>query len=189
MNEAPPKEVRAEEVSVEAVPSRSSGSWTPVIAMIILMPLLSYGMTEYLLIPRIKKSLEGVQSNSGSRDSAHDKGGGNAAKANSNLSAPALPYSYSFQDIVVNLSGANGTRYLKVSFTAFSASSDLQDRMTRQRNELVDLNLRVLSARTLADLEAPGARNLLRNDLIENLNQALGGKIIEQVYFTDFVVQ
>lgn len=177
MNEAVSKEVRAEEVSVQKRP-QSSGSWAPVIVMLVAMPLISYAVTEYLLVPRLKQSLAGAPA----RDTS-------AAKKGSGSINSALPYSYSFQDIVVNLAGSNGTRYLKVSYTAFSASSDLQERMGRHRDELIDMNIRVLSAKTIAELEAPGARNLLRNDLIENLNRVLGGNIVEQVYFTDFIVQ
>ncbi len=176
MTEALSKEVRAEEVSVQKK-GPGKGSWGPVIALIILMPLISYAAAEYLLVPKLKQSL----GNTSGRGAEVSKPGGPTTSA--------LPYSYSFQDIVVNLAGSNGTRYLKVSYTAFSASSDLQERMTRHRNELLDMNLRVLSSKTLGELEAPGARNLLRNELIENLNRVLGENIVEQVYFTDFVVQ
>ena len=177
MTEALSKEVRAEEVSVKKK-EPGKGSWGPVIALVVLMPLISYAVAEYLLVPKLKQSL----GNSGA-------GRGTEVAKAAGPTTSALPYSYSFQDIVVNLAGSNGTRYLKVSYTAFSASSDLQERMTRHRNELLDMNLRVLSSKTLGELEAPGARNLLRNELIENLNRVLGENIVEQVYFTDFVVQ
>jgi flagellar FliL protein len=47
----------------------------------------------------------------------------------------------------------------------------------------------VLSALSLADLEEAGAKNLIREKLVTSYNEALGHKLAEQVYFSDFVVQ
>ena len=41
----------------------------------------------------------------------------------------------------------------------------------------------------LADLEEPGAKNVLREKLVTAYNQALGHRVADQVYFSDFVVQ
>jgi flagellar FliL protein len=46
-----------------------------------------------------------------------------------------------------------------------------------------------LSALTLADLEEPGSKNIIREKLVNAYNQALGKKVADQVYFSDFVVQ
>ena len=54
---------------------------------------------------------------------------------------------------------------------------------------LTDVTLNVLSSLTLTDLEEPGSKNVLREKLVTAYNQALGRKIAEQVYFSDFVVQ
>jgi flagellar FliL protein len=47
----------------------------------------------------------------------------------------------------------------------------------------------VLSSLSLADLEEPGSKNILREKLVQAYNQALGKRVAEQVYFSDFVVQ
>ena len=57
------------------------------------------------------------------------------------------------------------------------------------RARLTDVTLNVLSSLTLADLEEPGAKNVIREKLVAAYNQALGRKVAEQVYFSDFVVQ
>ena len=58
-----------------------------------------------------------------------------------------------------------------------------------QKAKLTDITLNVLSSLSLADLEEPGAKNVLREKLVLTYNQALGKKVAEQVYFSDFVVQ
>ena len=47
----------------------------------------------------------------------------------------------------------------------------------------------VLSSQSLAGLDVPGARNVVRNELITQFNRTLGGEVIEQIYFSEFVVQ
>ena len=54
---------------------------------------------------------------------------------------------------------------------------------------ITDVTLNVLSSLTLADLEESGAKNILREKLVNAYNQALGKKVADQVYFSDFVVQ
>jgi flagellar FliL protein len=41
----------------------------------------------------------------------------------------------------------------------------------------------------MVELEAAGAKNVLRNALIASFNQALHSDLIEQLYYSDFVIQ
>jgi len=54
---------------------------------------------------------------------------------------------------------------------------------------LTDVTLNVLSSLSLPDLEEAGAKNLIREKLVSAYNQALGRRLADQVYFSDFVVQ
>jgi flagellar FliL protein len=46
-----------------------------------------------------------------------------------------------------------------------------------------------LATKTLADLEKPGARNLIRNELITGFNNILGDSSVQDIYFTEFAIQ
>jgi flagellar basal body-associated protein FliL len=70
-----------------------------------------------------------------------------------------------------------------------SSNPDLKDVITQHRIELLDLTISILSAKSLVDLEVPGAKNLLRHDLLESFNQNLKSNVIEQLYFSEFVIQ
>jgi flagellar FliL protein len=54
---------------------------------------------------------------------------------------------------------------------------------------MMDVTLNVLSSLTLSDLEEPGSKNIIREKLVMAYNQALGKKIADQIYFSDFVIQ
>jgi flagellar FliL protein len=46
-----------------------------------------------------------------------------------------------------------------------------------------------LSTKTLADLEKPGARNLIRAELINGFNNVLGDNSVQEIYITEFGIQ
>ena len=164
--------------------AKTSSPWLPVIAVIILTPVISFALTQYVLIPHIQSS---VATQEAKADPADPKG---APEAKPDAKKDAKPtFSYQFDDVVVNLSGAMGTRYLKTSFAILSSNQDLQKIVTENKSQLLDVALNVLSSKSMADLEAPGSKNLVRNDLITNFNQALSSDVVEQIYFSEFVVQ
>jgi flagellar FliL protein len=93
------------------------------------------------------------------------------------------------ENIVVNLAGTMGTRYLKTTFMITGADKGLRSTFESKKAQLVDISLNVLSSLSLADLEEAGAKNIIREKLIIAYNQALGRRVAEQIYFADFVVQ
>lgn len=88
----------------------------------------------------------------------------------------------------MNLAGTMGTRYLKTSFMVTGAE-DIIARFDAEKPQLGDVTLGVLSSMTLADLEESGAKNLLRERLLSAYNQALGSKVAENLFFSEFVIQ
>ena len=98
-------------------------------------------------------------------------------------------FSCDFENVVVNLSGSLGTKYLKTSFTFTSSSADLKKIIEENKKRMLDVAITVLSSRSLADLEVPGSKNVVRNDLKARFNDALQSDLIEQIFFTEFVIQ
>lgn len=183
--------------AVPAAPAKKGGAikqWIPAIAALILAPALSFAVAEYVLLPRMVKKLSAVKV--GETAEEHEapaaegkeegKGHGEKGKEGKESGNPAT---YEFQNLVVNLAGTMGTRYLKTSFIVTGADSKMKETFEAQKAKLTDITLNVLSSLSLADLEEPGAKNVLREKLVLAYNQALGKKIAEQVYFSDFVVQ
>ncbi|MEO6995727.1 MAG: flagellar basal body-associated FliL family protein [Lacunisphaera sp.] len=177
-----------------ATPAKKGGAlaqWIPLIAAIVLAPALSWAVSEYLLLPRMMKQLATVKVGSEAPDehaapAAEAKEG---AKGEKGKEGAGNPTTYEFQNVVVNLAGTMGTRYLKTSFVVTGTDAKIKDTFETQKAKLTDITLNVLSSLSLADLEEPGAKNVLREKLVLAYNQALGKKVAEQVYFSDFVVQ
>jgi flagellar basal body-associated protein FliL len=177
--------------------SKGGGSIMPIIAVMILVPAMSYVTTEYILIPKLKAAIsgtdsghpEGTAAGDGKKGSGKKEGGKLSAEEKKETGANNYAHSMDFGDIIVNLAGAKGTRYLRTRFTLASGDEKLEVLIKANQDQLRDLAIGVLSGQTMDSLEAPGARSAIRNELISQFNHALHGELVEQLYFSEFVVQ
>ncbi len=178
----------------------------PLIIALVLAPIISWVVAEFVLLPRFKSQLVAALpagEHGAPATDAHGpapkpetkaeakpegkkpeakKGGHGAAAAES----PAG--SYKFDNVVVNLSGTMGTRYLKTSFLV-TGKDNIKELFEERQPQLLDATLNTLGSLTLADLEEVGSRNLIRARLISAYNEVIGVRVVEQIYFSDFVVQ
>ena len=203
MSDKAPEPEKPADGAAPAAVAKAPSPWVPIIAVCVLMPGISFATTQYLLLPKIRgavleqkaivhaakpegkgeaKKGHGEAAKGGHGKEEHGKGEGEGGGAGG-------AFSYDFESIVVNLSGAMGTRYLKTSFTTLSDNPDLKKLIDENKKQLLDVALSVLSTRTMADLEQPGSKNVVRNDLMANFNQALKSDLVSQIYFSEFVVQ
>src|SRR5690349_6576325 len=107
------EEEKASAETPEAAPApaaKAPSMWLPIIAVLVLMPAISFGVTQFVLIPRIKAA---VMQAGGKTETSHVE---HKEKAHDKKSEGKGGGSYEFSNIVVNLTGSGGTRYLKASF-------------------------------------------------------------------------
>lgn len=183
----------------------------PVLAVIVLVPALCYATTQFVLLPKLKAALGSPEASQeaaageggGEKKSEEKKGEGKKPEAKAEAKGGgkgekgkgggatngSYAHSQDFGDVIVNLAGAKGTRYLRAKFTIASSDANLETLVKNNENQLRDVAIGVLSGQTLDSLEEPGARNAVRNELIAQFNHALHGELVEQIYFTEFVVQ
>jgi flagellar protein FliL len=178
---APAKGETAAPAAAVAAPAPAGGgitSWLPVIAAVLLSPVATWATVQFVLLPQMQKKLSAPPAAEAAKAAAVAEGG----------KAAATP-GYEFSNVVVNLSGTMGTRYLKTTFLVTGPDADIKSVFEASKPRLTDVTLNVLSSLTLADLEEPGSKNVIRERLVGAYNQALGHKVADQVYFSDFVIQ
>jgi flagellar FliL protein len=173
----------------EAAAPAAGGGKGPLLfaaAAVVLAPVLSLAVAQFVLLPKLEKKLAGPVPGAAAAGDAAPAAGADDKKDGKT----AAPPTYEFTNVVVNLAGTMGTRYLKTSFIVTGAKdSNLQKVFEDNKAKLTDVTLNVLSSLTLADLEEPGSKNVLREKLVGAYNQALDHKTADQIYFSDFVVQ
>lgn len=176
-------------------------AWLPAIAAVILAPAATFGVAEFVLLPRLQAKLAlppadahakadpaaaAFEEHDEEEAPAKEEKGGHGKEGKEATGGP----NYEFSNVVVNLAGTMGTRYLKTSFIVTGiAGKNVRGPFETNKAKLTDITLNVLSSLTLADLEEPGSKNVLREKLVAAYNQALGKRLVEQVYFSDFVIQ
>lgn len=167
-------------------------AWLPVIVAVLVAPVATWATVEFVLLPRLQKKISApaAETHAPSKPAAESSGHGAKSGGEGKGEKEGGPGTYEFQNVVVNLAGTMGTRYLKTTFLVTGAKdADIKAAFDGAKPRLTDVTLNVLSSLTLADLEEPGAKNIIREKLIGAYNQAIGKKVAEQVYFTDFVIQ
>jgi len=169
------------ETPAESPPASSGGgikSWLPLILAVVLMPLLALGMTKFVLVPELQSSL-------GLKPTAE---GGAAGKGKSGTEAKKV--SVPFTKLLCNIAGTMGSRYLLVSVTVVGTGGEaFKAKITENDAQLRDMAMGTLASKTLADLEKPGARNLIRTELINGFNNVLGDNSVQEIYITEFGIQ
>lgn len=175
--------------------AKGIAAFIPLIAVIVLAPALSWAVAQFVMLPQLKKELivplDPHAAKTAEAPAAEEAESGKEGKEGHGKKgeAGAATTTYEFSNVVVNLSGTMGTRYLKATFQVTGSDKALRSTFEANKAKLLDVTLNVLSALSLADLEEAGAKNLIREKLIAAYNQSLGKKLVEQVYFSDFVVQ
>ena len=180
----------------EAAPKGGGfGAMLPALIAIVVAPAVSFAVAEFVLLPRLQAKLgkaaaaPAQAAPAGSHDEVPADEPAEEGKGGAHGGGKAVE-NYEFTNVVVNLAGTMGTRYLKTSFVVTGVGGrGTKSAFEAQKAKLTDITLSVLSALTLVELEQPGAKNLLREKLVGAYNQALGKRVVEQVYFSDFVVQ
>ena len=164
----------------------------PVILALVLSPAITWAVAEFVLLPKLKASLgpteageHGEAEVAHEAEPAHEAKGGHGAPEGGAKSEGG----YRVENVVVNLAGTMGTRYLKASFLVTGKDPKLIAKFDAAKPQIGDVTLAVLSSLTLADLEEPASKNIIRERLVDAYNGVFGSKVADNLYFSDFVVQ
>jgi flagellar FliL protein len=151
--------------------------WLPLIVTVLLMPALAFGVAQFVILPQLQKGL-GIKSAGG------DTSGGSKKEA-----VGSKDESVVMNKLLVNVADTMGARYLLVSLSVVGNTSDFKQKMTDHDAQLRDMACGDLATKTLADLEKPGERNVIRNELITGFNNILGDSMVQEIYLTEFAIQ
>ncbi len=93
-------------------------------------------------------------------------------------------------DFTTNINSTGGTRFLKVSVTVEVTSDDKKavEKLTRLMPIIKDSVLGVLAKQSVADLD-PRNHGYLKDAIKQDINAKVGGNLVINVYFTDFIMQ
>lgn len=178
-----------------AAAAGGGGGWLPVIVVLVAVPVLSFVMAEFVLFPRLEKRLAagGLAPAAEEKHVAKPAAGGHGKPKGEGHGEEAAEggaaQSYEFKNIVSNLAGAMKSRYIKVTFTAYGSDPSFAEVIESNKTKLLDTTLGVLGSLNLAEMEDAAIKNKVRTSLVQAYHTLLQARVIEEVYFSEFVIQ
>ncbi len=181
------KNAEAGEAQPAGAAKAGLSAWLPLILSLVLMPVLAYAVTTFVLVPKLRKGL-GLTPPVASEKAEGESGA--TAPAKEGGAAPTGPTdNVPMTKLLVNVSGTMGSRYLLTSLVLVGNTKNFREQVTKNDPQLRDMACGVLGTKTISDLEKPGARNLVRSELLTGFNQILGGSAVQEIYLTEFAIQ
>ncbi len=168
--------------------------WVPMIATLVMMPLLAYAMTTFVLLPKLRGAAAGTAA-SPAASAAHAPApeakahGGGGGEEGSKSGGSKTKHTTQLNKVIVNVAGTMGTRFLVVSMTLVSKEADIDAQFKDNEAELRHVAITSLSSKAISDIEKPGAKNAIRSELASLFNAVLGAGMVQEIYFTDFAIQ
>ena len=121
-------------------------------------------------------------------------GGGNATEAapttREEAAEPATPTTVvAVQPFVVNLANPIGSKIVRLTMELEMIDEASVKQLNQEMVKVRDSIILLLSSKTYTDLAPMEGKLQLKNEIVERVNQILGGPKVTKVYFTDMIFQ
>lgn len=90
---------------------------------------------------------------------------------------------------VANLADEDGKRYLKANLQIEFYQSKVPEEFNQRTAQVRDLLLTLFTSKMFSEIRTPAGKAVLRDEIVNRLNRAVGKDMVKAVYFTDFIVQ
>jgi flagellar FliL protein len=96
---------------------------------------------------------------------------------------------FEMDTFIVNLLSENGRRYLKVKVNLELEDEALQEEVTQKIPVIRDIVIRIASSKNLEEISTENGKNKFKDQIVSEINRNLQDGKINNVFFTDFVIQ
>jgi len=96
---------------------------------------------------------------------------------------------YDLGSFLVNLADKNANTYAKVSITLELSNQKVEQEVVKRLPIIKDAVINLLSSKTYDEIRTPEGKEELRLELIKRINAILVTGGVQNIYFTQFIVQ
>jgi len=97
--------------------------------------------------------------------------------------------SIKLEELIVNPAGSNGQRFLVVEISLVLSDKNHIELVERNQQKIRHNMIEVLSSRTVNQLTMYEEREILRKELAQITNEAIGVRSVRNLYYTRYVMQ
>ena len=113
-------------------------------------------------------------------------GGGKPGQAQTQVKSTPL---VKLPEFLTNLNDPLGRRYVRVTVELELISPEVSKEVEAQSARIRDAMIILLSSKSYSELSTMEGKHILRNQILDRVNQILGAAKVVNVYYSDFVVQ
>lgn len=149
--------------------------------LIIVAVLVVLGVATMVVLPKLTSSKE-KQEGAATTESSEKSGEASAEKQGPSALFPLDPF-------IINLRDPSGKRYLKIRVELELSGKELEAQITERMPQIKDGLLILLSSKSYEDIESVEGKLRLRQEIVSRINSLLSSGRVQNIYFTEFVVQ
>lgn len=158
---------------------KSKLKWIILIFLVLLLGGGAFGAYQFGLLDRfLKDGQEETEGQNQSQQAALDPQLRQAAERTATL-----------DPFLVNLSDPLGRRYIKLTIAVEVVAPEVIKELEMQKPRIRDRVITLLTSKTFEDLASEEGKLLLKNEVLDRINQVLGSPKVSMVFFTDLVIQ
>jgi len=164
---------------------KKSNSLILIIIIVVLILFIIIGAIVTILMMGGNDEQQLQQSSAQERPMNQQNASGSMASAPLAEIGPMFP----LDTFTVNLLSESGRRYLKVEMNLELSGEELGMELDSKTAVIRDIVIRLLSSKSLEEISTAKGKAKLKEQIVDQLNMRLRDGRINNVYFTEFVVQ
>ncbi len=174
----------------EVVQEKKGGSNVLLIVVVVLLFLIVIGgaAAAYFMLNSDKEVIEDAQAVQKSQVVAKSSTTTHATSSRSTDYAKIGPI-YPMDQFIVNLYNEGSSRYLKTTINFELSIPELSAEMDTKKPLIRDIVIKTLSAKTYEEISTIRGKENLKDELVSKINQVLTDGKLNNIFFTDFVIQ
>jgi flagellar basal body-associated protein FliL len=177
----------------------------PLILNIVLMPVVAFAMTKFVLLPSLNSRTvvesptgdapeESDGEHSGASTEAHSShppasGGDHGSKSKEGGHGGATDKTHMLDSVTVNVAGTMGSRLLMAKIGVRGSNPKLEELVKARSQDLRDAASTLLQTKTMADIERAGSRTTIKSELKNAFQRVLGPGSFTEIVMPDLAVQ
>ncbi len=179
--------------NVEVVEKKSGGSNILLIVIAVMLALMLIGgaVGAYLLLSEDEAVIADANSAKQSQQLEEAPAAKAAPVATSVRKSDYtnIGQMYPLDQFIVNLFSEDGSRYLKATMNLELSVPELATELDSKKPLIRDIIIKALSAKSYEEISTIAGKENLKDEIVANVNAVLKDGQINNVFFTDFVIQ